>query len=63
MRTIQCPSTLLIATNTDGVKERVGCTFANFIYCMQDGEQLHLNEVLCLAMLKEKLQLQTIRLG
>jgi hypothetical protein len=57
------PKTLLIATNTDGVKERVGCSGPDYIYCIQDGKQGYLDPEAFSAMLEKKFQLQTIRLG
>lgn len=57
------PAMLLIATNTDGVKERVGCMDTYHIYYMQDGMRFYRDPEVYLAMLKKKLQLQTIRLG
>jgi hypothetical protein len=58
-------TSLLIATNTDGVSERVGI-FHNYRFCMQDGERVSLDEDhegVFRGMLEKKLQLRTIRLG
>lgn len=57
------PMSLLIATNTDGVSERVGCSFHDYTYCIQDGKPLYPDAEICLAMLEKKFQLRTIRLG
>ncbi len=54
---------LLIATNTDGVEERVGCTDTDDIHCLQGGKWEHLAPEVYLGMVKKKLQLRTILLG
>ena len=59
------PTSLLIATNTDGVSERVGI-FHNYSFCMQDGGRVSSykdQKEDFLGMLEKKLQLRTIRLG
>jgi hypothetical protein len=60
---LKFPTSLLIATNTDGVSERLGCTFHDYTYCTQDGERVFLDKEVRLGMLEKKLQLRTIRLG
>lgn len=57
------PTMLLIATNTNGVKERVGCTYKYYVYGMQDRKELDLDTEVFSDMLKKMFQLQTIRLG
>jgi hypothetical protein len=64
LNSFQFPTSLLIATNTDGVSERVGI-IASYCLCMQDGEQMFWSpdKEAFRGMLKKKLEPRTIRLG